>query len=139
MSRKRSSFTLVEIIAVLLVIAILAAVAAPKFVSIAEEARVGVCEAGINEAKGTLAVAYAKAYIAAYKPDGDEDVSELDILAAALGGTPASGVTHTFGDIEITFTIPATPNDTIVLTPSAVTGGDLPTTVPTGTYTIPSQ
>ena len=65
MTRKTNNFTLVEIIAVLLIIAIMAAVAAPKFVSIATEARLGVAQAGINEAKATLSVAYHKAYLTA--------------------------------------------------------------------------
>ena len=97
MSRKSNSFTLVEIIAVLLVIAILAAVAAPKFVSIAEEARIGVAQAGMNEAKASLSVAFHKAYLQQFQEDGTTTVTAGDVLSASLLGSPA-----TFGDIIVT-------------------------------------
>ena len=49
--RKKSGFTMVEIIAVLVIIGIMAAVAAPKFINMAGKARVKASQAGINEAK----------------------------------------------------------------------------------------
>jgi MSHA pilin protein MshA len=93
---RRQSFTLVEVIAVLLVIAILAAVAAPKFVSMAAEARNGVAKAGINEAKASLSVAYAKAYLTAQ--GGTVDTAAVT-TAANLGNNPVA-----FGDIGVNVT-----------------------------------
>lgn len=103
--KRRSNFTLVEIIAVLLIIAIMAAVAAPKFISLADEARVGVAQAGINEAKASLSVAYSKAYLAKNLPGaagGNPDGAE--VLTAA-GFT--SGTAEDFGDVEVTMTAAA--------------------------------
>ena len=82
MSSKSQSFTLVEIIAVLLVIAILAAVAAPKFVSIADEARKGVAQAGINEAKASLSVGLAKEYLSQAQA-GTVSIAGGDVITAA--------------------------------------------------------
>jgi prepilin-type N-terminal cleavage/methylation domain-containing protein len=93
---RRQSFTLVEVIAVLLVIAILAAVAAPKFVSMATEARNGVARAGINEAKASLSVAFAKAYLTA---QGGTVTTNAVMVAANLGTNPV-----TFGDITVNLT-----------------------------------
>ncbi len=96
--KRSSNFTLVEIIAVLLVIAILAAVAAPKFVSIADQAREGVAQAGVNEAKASLSVAYAKAYLADIKNGGDGAVNSAEVFTATGFTSPV-----TFGDVSVAF------------------------------------
>lgn len=123
---KRSNFTLVEIIAVLLVIAILAAVAAPKFVSIADEARDGVAQAGVNEAKASLSVAYAKAYLTDVKGGGDGDVTNAEVMTAA-----GFGASETFGDVTVAFDV--TTAGQIGLTGTYQTGSA------TGTWTVPAQ
>lgn len=91
---KKSQFTLVEIIAVLLVIGIMAAVAIPKFVNIATEAKQGIAQAGINEAKATFSVAYAKAYLA----NAGGAVTAANVITASGISSPA-----TFGDVSVTF------------------------------------
>ena len=102
MTRKTNSFTLVEIIAVLLIIAIMAAVAAPKFISLADEARIGVAQAGLNEAKATLSVAYAKAYLTVNKGVATPTrPTAKDVLDAAGFAT---AVAETFGDVSVTMT-----------------------------------
>ena len=126
---KRQSFTLVEIIAVLLVIAILAAVAAPKFVSIADEARNGVARAGINEAKASLSVAYAKAYLVlqgASQPTAAQVITNAGFTYAA---------TRAFGDINVTIT--ATDDDTVTLVATNVKGTAV--TDVNDTWTVPVQ
>ncbi len=125
---RRQSFTLVEVIAVLLVIAIMAAVAAPKFVSIAAEARKGVAKAGINEAKASLSVAYAKAYLAAAATSDSPTITGTDVMNASGFTSPV-----TFGDIVVTLT-PAAGN--IALATTTVDGTNC---VVTGTWTVPNQ
>lgn len=92
--KRTQSFTLVEIIAVLVMIAIMAAVAIPKFINMSEEARAGIAQAGINEGKANLSVAYAKAYLGA----GGGAVTGADVL----GNSSFVAGSATFGDVTVT-------------------------------------
>ena len=127
MTRKTNNFTLVEIIAVLLIIAIMAAVAAPKFVSIATEARLGVAQAGINEAKATLSVAYHKAYLTA----GGGAVTGANVLTATGLTSPVD-----FGDIEVTMVVDGTYAQKINRATTTVDGV---AAVVTDSWTVPVQ
>ena len=99
MAHRTNRFTLVEIIAVLLLIAVLAATAAPKFVGIADEAKKGVAQAGINEAKSSLTLGYHKAYIAAQGQPTVGDVANL-----VFGSGAGADTTAVFGDITVKIT-----------------------------------
>jgi prepilin-type N-terminal cleavage/methylation domain-containing protein len=101
--RNKSNFTLVEIIAVLIIIGIMAAVATPKFLSLAEEAKRGVAQAGLNEAKAALSVAVSKAFLAA---GGDADSVDAANVLAALNIEDED--TIDFGDVTVTFTVSGT-------------------------------
>jgi type II secretory pathway pseudopilin PulG len=89
---------MVEIIAVLVIIGIMAAVAAPKFINMAGKARVKAAQSGINEAKAALSVAYAKAYL---DNDGTAPTIAQVVTAAAFdtGALPENDID--FGDIRV--------------------------------------
>ena len=58
--RNNKGFTLVEVIAVLVILGILAAVAIPKFFDMQETARIKAIEAAIGELNGQVALAFAQ-------------------------------------------------------------------------------
>jgi len=68
-------FTLIEIIAVLIILGILAAVAIPKFLAMQDEARKKVAEAGVAAAQSQLTLAYAKTKLnSGYNPGTTQNI-----------------------------------------------------------------
>ncbi len=56
-------FTLIEIIAVLVILGILAAVAVPRYMDVAAQAKISAAKAEVAEMKSSLNMAYAKYYL----------------------------------------------------------------------------
>ena len=116
-TNKKYGFTMVEIIAVLVIIGIMAAVAAPKFIGMAGDARDKAAVAGVSECKATLSTAYAKAYL---QNDGTEPTVAQVLTASGL----AVG-DETFGDVIVTLALDGTTGVTITtksVDGTAVTG-----------------
>lgn len=134
---RKSGFTMVEIIAVLVIIGIMAAVAAPKFINMAGKARVKASQSGINEAKAALSVAYAKAYLDnnGASPTIAQVVTAADFDSGAL---PEADVV--FGDIRVD--IAASGTDGVTITVDMYDGTAWNTdwgAAPSDTWTLPTQ
>jgi len=120
--KNQKGFTLIEIIAVLVILGILAAVAVPKYVDMQDEARKKAAQGAVAEVKGRLSNGYAK-YLLINNGAQPTPTSVID----AAGG--ATTVTNVGGD----FTVAAVPGtDNVVIT--ATMGGQ--TTV--GTWKLPT-
>ena len=121
-------FTMVEIIAVLVIIGILAAVAAPKFISLAAEARNKAAIAGVSECLATLSVAYNKAYLT----KGAQPTRAEVLTAASISVGDV-----TFGDVVVTVANGTAAGDVDVTTKS-VSGTEV-TTPETKTWSLPTN
>jgi type IV pilus assembly protein PilA len=96
LNRTKKAFTLLELIVVLLVLGILAAIAVPTFATVKENAAERTFQASAD------AIARNAAAIAASSNDGDNDVSAFDIQTSAVeagfvyslgsGAQPAEGL-----------------------------------------------
>lgn len=117
-NNKSYGFTLIEIIAVLIIIAIFAAVAVPKYLDMELNAKVKAAEVQVAEIKSTLKTAWAKymARTSGYPtPTGQTILTEAGLIAtqsigvqpddwtvttSASGNVITIGVTARGGDTE---------------------------------------
>lgn len=103
--KNQQGFTLIEIIAVLVVLGILAAVAVPKYFDLTTEAKKKAVQGAVAEVKGLANLAYGKAIlIKGSEPDVAEVLTELG-ATLTLSDFKASVTTAGGG---LTFTVSAT-------------------------------
>lgn len=95
-------FTLIEIIAVLVILGILSAVAVPKFIDLQGDARDKSAEAAIAEVKARLSIGYGKYLLTNSVEPGDIDdvcgvdgVNDANILPLIGSGTVDVGTDYT--------------------------------------------
>jgi prepilin-type N-terminal cleavage/methylation domain-containing protein len=103
-NRKKQGFTLIEVIAVLVIIAILAAAAVPRFLSLIEDARQKAREGALASGQSACSLVYGK-----YCLVNEKAPSAADVAADATAAPPAGDFTWAFdgttaGQVTITVT-----------------------------------
>lgn len=131
--KNKKGFTLIEIIAVLVILGILAAVAIPKYMSLMEEARNKAAVGQIAEVKGRLSQANARYMLA---NSGTQPATGAALVTAANGYATDSCPTAATveGDFEFKCTGAAAATS-VTIDVTKVNGTTLATTQ-TGTYTF---
>ena len=87
--KNSKGFTLIEIIAVLVILGILAAVAVPKYIDMQGEAKKAAAKGQVAEIKSTLNLAYAKKFLAnSTKPTDVQDVITEAGITTTMGLAP---------------------------------------------------
>ncbi len=81
--KNQKGFTLIEIIAVLVILGILAAVAIPKYIDLATQAKVSAAQGEIAELKSTLNLAYYQLFLT----NGTAPSTSAAVVTAAAFGT----------------------------------------------------
>ena len=102
--RNEKGFTLIEIIAVLIILGIMAAVAVPRYIALAQQADV----AKVREAMALAIVNYNEAYRAHFEANEAYPATVAELTAAGLetdlGDFTAAYVGQAGGGVQITLT-----------------------------------
>jgi prepilin-type N-terminal cleavage/methylation domain-containing protein len=107
--KNQKGFTLIEIIAVIIIMGILAAVAVPKFFSMQEDAKRAALNGGLSEAASRFNHAYAR-YILDLKV-APPNVAALHTAAYLGTNSGTAGTGESIGDFMITWLPAAAPAD----------------------------
>ena len=116
-------FTLIEIIAVIIIMGILAAVAVPKFFSMQEDAKQAALSGGISEAAARFNHAYARFILDAKRaPTGIDELYTAAYLGVNAG---VVGTGESIGDFNISWRAGAAADEIVIYVESAETIPDM--------------
>jgi len=130
--RNQKGFTLIEIIAVLVILGILSAVAVPKYMDLQEEARNKSAQAAVAEVKARLSNAYGQ-YLLKNNGSAPANIPAICASLADANTLPLTAIGAVNVGADYTVTLAA--NGTITV--SVVQTKTLATAV-TGTWVMPS-
>ncbi|WP_353119866.1 prepilin-type N-terminal cleavage/methylation domain-containing protein [Nitratidesulfovibrio sp.] len=120
--KKEAGFTLIEIIAVLVILGVLAAVAVPKYFDLQENARQSAVDAAAAELQARLNQSFAQALLAGATCAAAQTAAQTEVSNTSVigGGWTVSGISWTD-----TTTTPATTlfESSVSLSHPTVTGG----------------
>jgi MSHA pilin protein MshA len=127
--RNQKGFTLIEIIAVLVILGILAAVAVPKYIDLAAQAKRSAAQGEVAEMKGSLNLGYAKLFMS----NGTAPTLAGDVITAVAG---TSTMPVTVGTAPDVWTVSMTGATTVATITVTQRGTDTDYTA-IGTWNIP--
>jgi len=124
MLKNEKGFTLIEIIAVLVILGILAAVAVPRYLSLMDQSRISAAQGAIGELKARASGTYARLLLSGNGVDPGESLVQASISSDV--GSDFSIITVSASGSNIVFTI-------------AMVKGSTISTNATGTWYYPTQ
>lgn len=119
--RNQKGFTLIEIIAVLVILGILAAVAIPKYLDMQEQARMKAASGAIAEVKGRANAAYGT-YLLTHNGQSPGSVTDLGVNVTDFADGASADFTLTTSTQASGMLITVTKVQGVTLTGSGATG-----------------
>jgi prepilin-type N-terminal cleavage/methylation domain-containing protein len=112
MIRSQRGFTLIEMVAVLVILGILAAVAVPKYIDMTQQAKISAAQGQVGELKSTLNMAYAKYFMVNGAPPADS-ADVITMAGFASGVETKIGTKPDIWNVKMTAAVSAVVIDVI--------------------------